>query len=107
MARLVHSAKTRARQTAEIWDGFLHIGAVPTDGLAPNDDPKIWLERVATETSDVMLVGHLPHLARLASLLLAGAQDRSLVRFRQGGLLGLERTDTRWALLLLLPPGSA
>jgi phosphohistidine phosphatase len=107
VARLVHSGKTRARQTAEIWGRLGHIGAVPTDGLAPNDDPTTWLERVAAETSDVMLVGHLPHLSRLASLLLAGAQDRSVVRFRQGGLVGLERTDTGWELVLLLPPASA
>jgi phosphohistidine phosphatase len=52
-----------------------------------------------------MLVGHLPHLARLAGLLLIGAADRSVVKFRQGGLVGLERTDTAWVVVVvLLPP---
>jgi phosphohistidine phosphatase len=107
VARLVHSGKTRARQTAEIWDGFLHVGLAQADGLAPKDDPTTWLERVAVEASDVMLVGHLPHLAHLASLLLSGAPDGCAIGFRQGGLVGLERTDTGWELILLLPPASA
>jgi phosphohistidine phosphatase len=107
VARLVHSGKTRARQTAEIWDGFLHVGVAQADGLAPNDDPATWLERVAAGTSDVMLVGHLPHLARVTSSLLVGAQDRSVVRFRPGGLMGLERTETGWELMLLLPAAGA
>ena len=51
-----------------------------------------------------MLVGHLPHLARLAGLLLIGVADRSVVKFRQGGLVGLERTDTGWVVSVVLPP---
>jgi phosphohistidine phosphatase len=43
-----------------------------------------------------MLVGHLPHLARLAGLLLTGSSDRSVIRFCQGGLVGLEQTHTGW-----------
>jgi phosphohistidine phosphatase len=39
----------------------------------------------------MMLVGHLPHLARLAGLLLAGDPDRPVIAFGQGGLVGLER----------------
>lgn len=107
VTRLVHSGKARARQTAEIWDEFLHVGLAQADGLAPKDDPMTWLERVAAETSDVMLVGHLPHLAHLASLLLSDTPDGCAIAFRQGGLVGLERTHTDWELVLLLPPAGA
>jgi phosphohistidine phosphatase len=54
-----------------------------------------------------MLIGHLPHLGRLAALLLTGDADRSVVRFRQGGLVGVERTDTGWVVSVLLPPETA
>jgi phosphohistidine phosphatase len=102
--RVLHSGKTRARQTAESWGGLLAADVEPADALAPNDDPTIWIERLRSETHDLMLVGHLPHLARLAGLLLTGAADRSVVGFRQGGLVVLERTDTAWVVSVVLPP---
>jgi phosphohistidine phosphatase len=103
-ARVFQSGKTRARQTAEAWGELLHADVEKADALAPNDDPAIWAERIQVGADDLMLVGHLPHLARLAGLLLTGAPDRSVIRFRQGGLVGLERTDTGWVVSLVLPP---
>jgi phosphohistidine phosphatase len=105
--RVVHSGKTRARQTAEIWGGLLGIDTEERDGLAPNDDPTTWARRLAAETGDVMLVGHLPHLARLASSLLTGDPDRQVVAFQQGALVALEHTDAGWVIALLLPPSAA
>jgi hypothetical protein len=50
--------------------------------------------------NDLILVGQFPYLAGLAGLLLRAAADRSVVIFRHGGLVGLERADTggwcRW-----------
>ena len=105
--RVVHSGKTRARQTAEIWGGLVEVDPEESDALAPNDDPTTWVRRLATETGDLMLVGHLPHLARLAGSLLTGDPDRQVVAFQQGGLVGLERTDAGWVIALLLPPSAA
>jgi phosphohistidine phosphatase len=103
-ARIVHSGKTRAHQTAEIWSEALGIPVQEADGLAPLDDPRIWAERVAAETDDLMLVGHLPHLARLAGLLLTGDPDRPVVAFQQGGLVGLDPGESGWSVALMLPP---
>jgi phosphohistidine phosphatase len=105
--RVIHSGKTRARQTAEIWGGLLGVDVEAADALAPNDDATIWAERVGAETDDLMLVGHLPHLAQLAGLLLTGAAKRTPVQFRQGGLVALERTDTGWEVSAILPPEAA
>ena len=102
--RIIHSGKLRARQTAEIWGGLLDVDTEENEGLAPNDDPAIWIGRLATEPGDLMLVGHLPHLARLAGSLLTGDPDHFVIRFRQGGLVALEHTDTGWNAALLLPP---
>jgi phosphohistidine phosphatase SixA len=76
----------------------------PQASLAPNDDPTIWLERLRSEAEDLMRVAHLSHLARLARLLLIGAADRSVVGFRPGGLVALERSDTGWVVSVVLPP---
>ena len=69
--KIFHSNKLRAKQTAEVLAEHLkpEQGLSEIDGLAPLDDPNIWLERLKGVPDDVILVGHLPHLARLASLL--------------------------------------
>lgn len=102
--RVVHSGKTRARQTAEVWGRLVNVDAEQADALEPNDDPTIWVQRLAAATDNIMLAGHLPHLARLAALLLAGASDRPVIQFRQGGLVALERTDAGWVVSVVLPP---
>lgn len=106
-SRVLHSGKTRARETAEVWGRLLHVPVEPADALAPNDDPAIWAERVDAAGEDLILVGHLPHLARLAGRLLTGASSPSLIRFHQGGLVGLDRADPGWAIAVVLPPGLA
>jgi phosphohistidine phosphatase len=105
--RVVHSGKTRARQTAEIWGGLLGIDTEESDGLAPNDDPTTWVERLTAETADLILVGHLPHLGRLATALLTGQPGRQLIGFQPGGLVALERADAGWLVTLALPPSAA
>ena len=96
-----HSGKLRAAQTAEILCSCLGRTAAPEafGGLAPNDPPEAALELVAGNSGDLMLVGHLPHLSRLASHLLAGTAERSVVRFRMGGVVCLARQDSdAWEL---------
>jgi phosphohistidine phosphatase len=105
--RIFHSGKTRARQTAEIWAEALGVPTEQADALAPLDEPSVWAGRVGAETGDVMLVGHLPHLATLAGLLLAGDAKRPVIAFRQGGLVGLEGGPNGWSVWLILPPGVA
>ena len=105
--RIVHSGKTRSRQTAEFWGRLVDVDPEEGDGLAPDDDPTTWAGRLAAETGDVMVVGHLPRLARLASVLLTGEADRQLIGFQQGGLVALEHGDAGWIVALLLPPSAA
>ncbi len=106
-ARVLHSGKTRARQTAEVWAGLLGLGVEQADGLGPNDDPTTWAERLGAATGDLMLVGHLPHLGRLAALLVIGSPDSPVVRFRPGGLVGLDQADPGWLIWVVAPPEAA
>lgn len=100
-----HSGKTRARQTAEILGARLGPAEViGTDGLAPVDDPRIAADRLVDPDGATALVGHLPHLSRLATLLLTGAADREVVAFRNGGLVCLDGGEDGWRLRWIVTP---
>jgi phosphohistidine phosphatase len=106
LARIGHSGKLRARQTAEILAQQLkpRDGVCPLSGLAPNDDPEI-ARRLAEEAAGaIMLVGHLPHLGRLASSLLLGDAERPLLLFQAATLAALARSEGGWTLRWLLAP---
>lgn len=105
--KIFHSTKLRAKQTAGILFENLKPmkGISEVDGLSPLDDPNIWAARVKDLQENVMLVGHLPHLARLASLLLSGNADKNMVSFRMGGIVCLRKDDTGiWSLQWMLVP---
>lgn len=105
--RIVHSGKTRARETAEILGEEAGHGTdvEEGDGLSPMDDPAGWAGRLDGSES-VALVGHLPHLSRLAGLLLTGDPDAEPVRFRNGGVVALEPAEEGdgWVLAWALVP---
>ena len=91
--RCVHSGKLRAEQTADVLVGALgsERSIEPGDGLAPNDPVAPvaeWL-RDAAEGSSIALVGHLPFLDRLASLLITDDENAQVIQFRMGGLVKL------------------
>lgn len=101
-----HSGKLRARQTAAIFAERLQPrrSTVSWPGLGPNDDVRPLAEELADGPASVMIVGHLPFLARLAGLMLTGDPQRQLVRFCNGGLVGLAREDGQWVVACAVPP---
>lgn len=104
VGRVVHSGKTRARQTAEIFARHLGASVRAEDGLNPNDDPAIWAAKAEALAEDLMVVGHLPHLSRLASLLLTGDAQREVVKFRYSGVVKLEKAEAGWRLAWYITP---
>jgi phosphohistidine phosphatase len=102
--RIAHSGKLRAEETARIIATKLDADAGEVDGLKPNDDPDSWRQRLADREEDIVLVGHMPHLPRLASLLLCGDPEAGLVEFANGGVVCLRREDGHWALKWSIPP---
>jgi phosphohistidine phosphatase len=94
---IAHSGKPRARQTAEILAAHLAPTRGPREmeGLAPKDDPARARQAVERAEEPLMLVGHLPHLSRLASLLVVGDPDREIVAFRMGGIVCLTRKEEK------------
>jgi len=105
--RILHSGKTRARQTAEVLARYLNPpeGVSATEGLEPLVDPSIWANRLAEEKEDLMLVGHLPHLDKLAVKLICGDEVRSAVMFQNAGIVCLVRDDSSyWSLYWMVTP---
>lgn len=102
---IFHSPRLRAAQTASIISRVLPDAPVPeeTTGLGPMDDPSIWAERIQSIERDAMLVGHLPHLSRLASLLLLWDAGREIIDFKPGTLICLEKTGV-WRVRWMIGP---
>lgn len=106
LSQIFHSNVLRAKQTAEILGEMLAPakGVSETDGLSPLDDPQIWAARLKGLNDAILLVGHLPHLDNLASLLLCGHTERSFVSFKTAGMACLKREDDLWTLQSLIAP---
>ena len=105
LSLIQHSGKARAQQTATILAGCLEGRTEQIKGLAPLDDPELMANLLGETSHDVMLVGHLPHLEGLASILLTGRADQKPVRFRNSGIVCLERNeDKTWSLVWLITP---
>lgn len=106
VAEIRHSGLARARETAEILGRLLTPlhGVHPTTGLAPEDDPDVAAAELALAAEPLMLVGHLPHLARLAAALVGGA-GLERVPFAPATAVGLRRGAGGWNLELVVAPG--
>jgi phosphohistidine phosphatase len=101
-----HSGKLRAKQTAEVFVAALRppLGLQELAGVSPNDPPTMAAATVAEASEPWLLVGHLPHLSRLTSLLLVDDPERPLVAFRPGALIALTRGGGAWQLRSILTP---
>jgi phosphohistidine phosphatase len=105
--QIFHSGKTRAQSTANIlaWHLKPAAGISEAPGLAPLDDPEIWSGRIAHMDEDILLVGHLPHLGRLAAVLLTGDKEKNVINFQMGGAVRLKRMGAdQWAVDWMVLP---
>jgi phosphohistidine phosphatase len=90
-----HSGKLRARQTAEVFWRTCHPLAEfsATRGLQPDDPPRWIAETLIGESRDIMLVGHMPHLALLLRLLVRGKPEANVPDFPLHGIVELQSTN--------------
>ena len=96
-----HSGKARAMETAEILASALTVkdGVVKQRGLSPLDPVEPIRQDLMRRQEDLMIVGHLPFLANLASALLAGPEGSVLIAFEQSAILCLERSgEENWTV---------
>jgi phosphohistidine phosphatase len=93
--------------TAEIIAGLLKPTPAlsASDGLDPMDEPGIWMSRLDEEKQPIMLVGHLPYMGRLASVLLCGNSEKETITFTAGSMLCLHRsTEGAWTVQWMITP---
>lgn len=104
---IMHSSKTRAMQTAIIFADQLNPekGVSESDSLAPMVDPVVWAKRIDEMEDDIILVGHLPYMAKLAGLLLCGHEEKTCINFTMGGIVCCRHfDDRRWAVEWMIVP---
>lgn len=106
VSQILHSGKTRARQTAEILAHYLKpsSGIEEIRGINPNDDV-IEMSKSLDPSNNTMLVGHLPFLERIVSCLIIGKTDKTIIKFQAGGIVCLDKDLAtqgwyiKWALM--------
>jgi phosphohistidine phosphatase len=100
-----HSNKLRAIQTAEELGRALKTECRQSTGLGPKDDVQALAWELASYRDNLMIVGHLPFLSRLAALLLCGNAENAVVELTMAGIVRLDRRDDgSWALIWNIPP---
>jgi len=107
--KIIHSGKTRAKQTAEIMAEKLkpEKGIEEVEGIAPLDDPSKIIPTIERE-DNLMICGHLPHLSRLASTLITGSQEKEVIKFRMAAAVALvEEEGKGWRVAWILTPEMA
>ena len=105
VSAILHSDKLRAKQTAEILARSLSpgLGIRQIRGLSPENDPVIAKAELEGADEPLMLVGHLPHLGRLASLLISGDPERVAVDFPPAAMICIARMK-KWEMKWTLTP---
>lgn len=104
-AAVWHSGKARAGQTAEILARAVSRAPSERKGLAPNDPVGPIRQAIDQADGDLMIVGHLPFLGRLAAALVTSDETMDIVSFRFGCVVCLERRDQgAWTVGWLVRP---
>ena len=105
ISKIIHSNKTRAIETANIFTETLGPGILTSfeDNLNPNDDVTVLAEQL-NKSNNLMVVGHLPFLSKLASLLLTGTIDKPIIAFKNSGVICLKFEDNNWIIEWIVVP---
>jgi phosphohistidine phosphatase len=104
---VLHSGKSRARQTAAIVASRLNpkLELQESPGLGPLDDVTRIANQIKEAEKDLLIAGHMPHLGKLVSLLVVGNPLAPVVDFQQGSVVCLERHEAdRWSVAWVLVP---
>jgi len=104
---LWHSGKRRAAETAELLAEVIDIKetTIARDGLGPNDDVTALRDELLSSQQDIVIVGHLPFLSKLAPLLLAGSESAETVAFKNAGIVCLNRSEAnQWQIDWVITP---
>lgn len=97
---IFHSEKLRAQQTAQELASVLAPEKVTElAGLLPESDASYIAETCQYWQQDTLIVGHLPNLSQLASLLLTQQKQVVCINFETASIICLEKfSQQQWCL---------
>ncbi len=107
VGRVIHSGKTRARQTAQLLAMAVAPDCTPAaqQGLNPKDDPAALAAVVESWSGDCMVVGHQPFMGGLVAHLIAAPDGGEVVAFRPGSVVALEQDQAAgWRIAWMIRP---
>jgi len=106
VSSIFHSGILRAVQTAEMMEKWLEpaLGVHPMAGLRPQDDPAIAQAEIALAAQPILMVGHLPHLNRLAAMLVTGSAERDVCTFEPASMICCSIKEARWQISWKINP---
>ena len=105
--RVLHSGKTRAKQTAEIFAKSIAESGLTeaVAGINPNDPVVEFVPFIEALNTPTMIVGHLPFMAKLVAQLAINRDDIALVEFQPGSVVCLGKDENNhWNVNWMLRP---
>lgn len=101
VSKILHSGKTRARQTAQIYASSLGVKneIEEIEGIKPLDDVVNFVKNIDLP-ENIMLVGHLPFLEKLAAYLVVGSAEKPIFKFQNGGIVCLEKESDSFSWII-------
>ncbi len=101
-----HSGVLRAEQTAAILAEAARpeAGVRAVAGLTPGDSAEAAVESLRWETQPLLVVTHLPIVARIAALLLGTSAHSQPLAFHTGTIAAFDGSGMSWSLDWLVNP---
>jgi phosphohistidine phosphatase len=99
-----HSTKLRAIQTAKIIAETLACGKIQArDDMNPLDTVGKLPGEILASNKNIMIIGHLPFLQKLAGHILTGSEESEIIVFKNSGVVSLDY-DEKWKIDWLVSP---
>lgn len=105
--RVMHSGKLRAQQTAEqLAKAIAPEAELEISGLInPNDNPAAFDWQSESWDHDILIVSHLPFLAKLLSHLVSEDASQHITAYTPGSIVCLQHMDgARWQINWMIRP---
>lgn len=103
---IFHSQQLRAKQTAEVLGKTLKIDLKTVSYLEWDSPVTEAKAKIDATKNHMMIVGHMPHLGKLASALLTGKSSSDVIEFQKAGIVCLQQdAKGQWSVTWVVTPG--
>jgi len=102
-----HSDRVRAIRSARILARAIAFRGriIERDDVGPDDSIAPLIRQIKKNRGDLMIVGHLPHLGKLAAKILGQRSFEEMVNFSTSSVVSLSSEDGRkWEMQWMLSP---